>query len=512
MNGLNSYIHAQLISYILPEGSLLFSNVQLTISPNTKYGLVGNNGVGKSTLARILAGELEPSIGHIIRTSDCTYLPQNEARSDATVAAYLESLWESRILEDHWWQTLLDSIDLEKSVAELSGGQWTRVRILKALSLERSILILDEPTNNLDLENREIIYNFIHNFTGSLVVISHDKRLLKNVDAILELTPIGLNTYGGNYDFYREESLKKNQHLNSLISTAKKEKKKAEKDLQAQIQKQEKRNRAGQAKADKGDLPKILLGRRKESAQKSSGNIKAKGDESISQHQNRINDLLLRQNQTPLLMLNLPGSCIPSGKTVFELNSFNICLQGSDSPLWTEPLTFLMQGVQHLAIKGKNGKGKSTLLKEITGSPAEYISKRIGALTEITVPVALLDQDYSTLNPDKSVLENIQMKSSKDIVDIRNSLALFQFFGDKVHLAVKHLSGGEKMKASLAQILLQDPTPQLIVLDEPTNNLDIESTDILIAALRAFEGSLIVISHDEMFLKEIEINQEIILF
>lgn len=511
MNGLNSYIHTQSISYILPEGSTLFSNIQLTISPNTKYGLVGNNGVGKSTFARILAGELEPSVGHIIRTSNCVYLPQSEARSEVTVAVYLERLWESQILEDHWWQTLLDNIDLEKSVNELSGGQWTRVRILKALSFESSILILDEPTNNLDLENREIIYNFIRNFRGSLVVISHDKRLLQNVDAILELTPIGLSTYGGNYDFFQEESLRKNQHLSNLILNAKKEKKKAERDFQTQIQKQEKRNRAGQAKADKGDLPKILLGRRKDNAQKSSGSIKTKGDESISQHQNRINDLLLRQNQTPSLMLNLPDSRIPSGKTVFELNKFNIYLQGSDSPLWTEPLIFLMQGVQHLAIKGKNGKGKSTLLKEITGEQSDYITKRIGSMTEITVPSALLDQEYSNLNPEKSVLENIQMKSSKDVADIRNSLALFQFFGDKVHLPAKHLSGGEKMKASLAQILLQNPTPQLIILDEPTNNLDIESTEILKNALRSFEGSLIVISHDETFLKELEIDQEIIL-
>ncbi|AHI05119.1 ABC-type transporter, ATPase component [Bdellovibrio bacteriovorus W] len=511
MNGSNSYISAQSLSYFLPEGTSLFKDIHLTISPQTKYGLVGNNGVGKSTLARLLAGELTASSGHIIRTSDCTYLPQHESRSATTVAANLENLWESGILSEPWWQTLLKDIELETPISDLSGGQWTRVRILKALSAESGILILDEPTNNLDSENREIIYNFIRDFSGSLVVISHDKTLLQRVDIILELSPVGLTTYGGNYDFYKEESFKKQQLLVNAISSAKKEKKKAEKDLHEQIQRQEKRNRAGQAKAAKGDLPKILLGRRKDNAQKSSGNIKSKGDDAMILRQNRINDLLLKHNQSPSLLLHLPESYIPAGKSVFETDQFNIILTNSIQPLWDSSLSFHMQGSQHIAVRGKNGKGKSTLLKEILGKPADYVKERTGTLKQVSLPFALLDQDYSNLDPQKTVLENIQNKSTKDIVDLRNALALFQFFGEKVNMEVRHLSGGEKMKASLAQVLLQDPTPQLIVLDEPTNNLDIESTDILISALRSFEGGLIVISHDEAFLEEIRIDQEIIL-
>lgn len=511
MNGSNSYINAQYLSYVLSDGTPLFSNIQLTISPQTKYGLVGNNGVGKSTLARLLAGELAASSGNIIRTSNCTYLPQYENRTETTVAAYLEKLWESGILAEQWWQTMLTDIELESCVRDLSGGQWTRVRILRALSTESGILILDEPTNNLDYENREIIYNFIRNFTGSLVVISHDKTLLQMVDTILELSPLGLTTYGGNYDFYKNESFKRQQLLVNAISIAKKEKKKAEKDLQEQILKQEKRNRAGQAKAAKGDLPKILLGRRKDNAQKSSGSIKSKGDDAIALRQNKINDLLMRHNQSPSLLLHLPESRIPAGKTVFELNRFNLFLKKSNQPLWKSPLSLQIQGAQHIAVKGKNGKGKSTLLNEILGKSVSYIEERIGTIKKVSLPFALLDQEYTNLDQNKTVLENVQNKSTKDVVELRNALALFQFYGEKVNMEVQYLSGGEKMKASLAQILLQDPTPQLLALDEPTNNLDIESTDILISALRSFEGGLIVISHDEVFLKEIRIDQEIML-
>lgn len=512
MNSSNSYIRAQSLSYILPDGSTLFSDAQLTISPKTKYGLVGNNGVGKSTLARILAGDLDPSAGNIRRgSSDCIYLPQSEDPSDVTVSVYLEKLWESAVLESHWWQKLLEGIDLEKSINDLSGGQWTRVRILKALCFESNILILDEPTNNLDIENREIIYSFVQAFSGSLLIISHDRNLLKNVDIIFELSPTGITTYGGNYDFYQEESIKQRQHLDKLISSAKKEKRKAQKELQERIQKQEKRNRVGQAKAEKGDLPKILLGRRKDNAQKSLGSVVTNGSESIAQRQKEINDLLLKKEQNPALMLNLPESRVPNGKIIFELNNFNVQVQGEKDFLWSEPLDFLMQGTQHLLIRGANGRGKSTLLKEILGLPTEYLAKRVGGLTASSVPYAFLDQEYSSLKPELSVLDNIQNKSSKDLVEIRNSLALFQFFGEQVHLRTKFLSGGEKMKACLAQILLQDPTPQLIVLDEPTNNLDIESTDILISALRSFEGSLIIISHDQAFLDEIDINRELIL-
>lgn len=495
---------AKALSYALPDGRALFHNLNFTLE-NKKYGLVGINGVGKSTLMKLISRDLMPSQGQIVGDIPVTYLPQWETPPDISAGEFLVDIWDNT--EPLMREALLKDLDLSLLLTQLSGGQWVRVRLLRALARAEGILIFDEPTNNLDRESRASLYHFVENYKGALLVISHDRELLGYMDEIWELSNQGLAVYGGNFEFYDEQKQAERSLLHQRIETARREKKKQEREHAEKIERQEKRTRNAEKKAPDMGLPKIILGIRKRQAQVSLGKIHTKEQERDQLRQKEFQQLHEKQKQNSELRLDLSIGGRPKGKVVFRLEQFNCRYLGREKWLWADPLSFTLHAGERLVLRGGNGTGKSTLLKILTGGLASEKYERVGLFSGISRDFVYLDQDYSLLNDKQNVIENVMVDCRFDLTEIRNRLADFGFTGDSVFKRAEVLSGGERLRLCLAKLAFSLKPPQLWLLDEPTNNLDLESLGHLEASLSQYKGTLIVVSHDEYFIERIGCGQ-----
>ncbi|KYG70560.1 ABC transporter ATP-binding protein [Bdellovibrio bacteriovorus] len=498
-------VTGQSLSFELPQGDVLFSNISFSLN-SLRCGLVGPNGVGKSTLAKIIAGELEPTSGTLLRSHPVIYLTQFAETADMSVGEYLMELWESPYADPAIWGALLQNLSLESSLKNLSGGEWTRVRIAKALASPAGLLILDEPTNNLDKDGRQMIIDFVKAYQGALLVISHDRELLNYVDSIWELSNQGLSSYGGNFAHYQELKEAERELQQVKIERARKEKKKIEREYHERMDAQEKRMRRGQRVADKGGIPRIVAGGLKRRAEVTHAKIHVNEEKRAENAEEGFRTLLAQAKTENILGLELPDVALPEGKLVIEVDEFNLRYPGKEDFLWTDAISFIMRGAHRWALAGANGSGKSSLIQALLRKFPENV-EQVGVAKLGAVTVALLDQKYSLLDPSLTVMENVMQTSAYDEVETRNKLARFQFMKEKVHQPVATLSGGEKLKAGLAKILLAAPIPQLLILDEPTNNLDLQSLEILEAALNEYRGALLVVSHDEVFLENIGVEE-----
>lgn len=498
-------VAARSLTFELPQGEPLFSNVSITLNTG-RVGLVGPNGVGKSTLAKLLAGHLPPSAGEVHSSHAATYISQMEEPPQGSVGEYLINLWESPQSRPELWGPLLQDIELERRTQDLSGGEWMRVRIAQALSRVEGLLILDEPTNNLDREARALIARLVESYTGPLLVISHDRELLNYVDVIWELSNQGLSIYGGNWSFYSERKVAERDLQREKIDRARRVKKKLEREHHEKLESQEKRMRQGERIAARGGMPRILIGGLKRRAEETHGKIHAHEEKRVEMAQEDFQVLLAQEKNEYRLGLDLPETSVPEGKLIFETHALNLQFVSQTRHLWSHPLTVTMKGPRRWALSGRNGVGKSTFIRVLLGDASEDL-QIFGSWKKGDLATALLDQSYSILRKDQSVLDNVMSCSRFDLGETRNHLARFQFTGEKVNQKIETLSGGEKLKAALAKILLADPAPHFLILDEPTNNLDLESLEVLENALTEFQGALLVISHDEVFLKNIGIEE-----
>ena len=490
--------------YELPRGELLLKNISFSWD-FSKCALVGPNGIGKSTLARILSRQLYPSGGELISEGHVLYLEQFKDPLHVSVAEYLMSLWESTHADPLLWGALLDGISLETNLKHLSGGEWARVRLAEALSGFSSLLILDEPTNNLDSFGKEIILSFVRAYSGALLIISHDRELLEAVDGIWELSSKGLQIYGGNYSFYEHQKELERELLMNKIDRQKREKNKIAKEQQEKLSMQEKRMRVGAERAARGGVAKILLGGMKRRAQETYAGIQVNEIERLNNAGDELQKLLDQKKQKVDFNIDITGTGIPEGKLVFEAQGLNLQCKSNQSFLWREAKTICMRGPRRWALRGRNGSGKTSFIKALLNVDDKLLVS--GSLRLGDVVVRVLDQSYSLLHSDMTVLENIDSESDRGLVHLRNELAKFQFTGDAVHRKVSELSGGEKLKVALAKLLLVEPLPQLLILDEPTNNLDLESLEVLEDALCVFKGALLIVSHDQRFLERVGVEE-----
>lgn len=503
MNKQLNPVTARSLSLTLSQGKILFSNISFSV-PFGKVGLVGPNGVGKSSLAQILAGDRPPTSGELQIHGKVIYFAQHRERPQQTVAEFLAPLWESPVVSSSLWQDLILDLPFEQQLINLSGGEWTRVRLLEALAQESSLLILDEPTNNLDSIGRATIVNVVQKYQGSLMVISHDRDLLNEVSEIWELSNQGLGIYGGNYNHYLDLQKAERKLHEEKITTARREIKKAELQAKEKLLNQEKRMRRGAKHAEKGGLPKILLGARKRNAEETRGKISRFVDAKSLQVKKDF-DHLLNQKKVDLdFALPLDNTRVPEGKRVFEALEVNLIYPHQEA-LWEHNISLTMIGPKRWALVGANGSGKSSFIKGLLNQTDANFTVN-GEFKRTDLAVAYLDQSYEVLDPAISVLENVLRSTTRSPIELRNLLARLQFTGDKVHQEIRSLSGGEKLKAALAKILLATPAPQFLILDEPTNNLDLESLTVLENALNEFQGALLIVSHDQQFLNNIRIT------
>jgi len=491
---MHSIVTARDVTFELPNGRVLFQNINFTL--DTKLtALVGPNGVGKTCLAKLISGESEPTLGSIRRSVQIGFFRQRESPPLVTVNEYL--------INDHEWsvlkEKLLYEIDRDQLCTQLSGGQWMRVRLAKAINDQ--YLILDEPTNDLDREGRAAVIDFLRECPNGIFLISHDRECLQLCTTIFELSNKGLEKFVGDWSAYQEKKEKEFKRLEADLEQATRHRDQTVSERNEKLTQQAKRNQRGAKLAERGGIPRILLGGMKRRAQVTTAKIDVatldKANESMRAAFEAYQDLKLN----PIMYAEISGSPVPNQKLIVETREFNIRYKDW---LFKKDLTFLWRGNIRLALKGKNGSGKSSLLKAILNqSPAEFR----GEIRRGNLKTLYIDQRGERLDDDLSVLENVRQNSLLDEGEVRNQLAQFLFTKETVFQKAASLSGGERLRASLAKGLLATEKPELLILDEPTNNLDLKNIEFLEELAREFKGALIVISHDEVFLENCNLNE-----
>ncbi len=496
----HNLINLRDISFETKPGVFLFKNLTLSLNKE-KTGLVGKNGVGKTTLIRLIIGELKPVSGIIERQTHIAYLPQDyQINMELSVARTLKTEKEHEALRA-LAQIGLQHIQLDRPMNSLSGGERTRVVLASLLIQEARFLILDEPTNNLDQEARQAVYNLIQRWKGGLLVISHDRTLLNFMDRIVELSDKELKIYGGNYEMYVEQKGLEEEALQRQLSDAEREVKKVKRQAQATKERQQKRSSHGKKVAPDLGLPKAVLNEMRKHAQETSGKLKKIHEDKINDASDKMKKAREAISPDNRIEVDLSQTKIPNSKLVAEFENVGFSY---NKPLLDE-FNLIIYGPERVAINGPNGSGKTTLVKLLLGE----LKPLAGEITLGIKHSAYLDQNVDLLDKEKTVLENLRAIAGLDEKASRNWLALFLFPADDVFKKIGVLSGGERMRAALACILAGDTPPQLLILDEPTNNLDVNSIEQIESALLNFEGALIVISHDKNFLNSVRISREV---
>ena len=518
------------ISYCLPDGAELFSSISQTLSAE-RTALIGPNGIGKTALLEMLAGLRAPSSGSITRSGHIELLKQSEdSRTEDQVA---DSLQVSGVLvaldrieagagitsdfekvEGFWdlperikivfAQLGIEKIALQRPVDTLSGGELMRVRIARLLLKSPDFLLLDEPTNHLDMNARSFIYETVRQWTKGLVVVSHDRRLLSEVDSIAELSSTGLKMFGGNFEFYREQKAVEDAAAQAALEGARQRLKRATAMAVAARERQQQRQASGRHKKAKTGMPKMMAGNLRRRAETTSGKLSHRHDSKI---EDAMTDVKLARGNVATdehIRVDLHSSSVPSGRRIIELLEVKYRYTGSKDDLWPRPLNLLLTGPERLWLKGPNGSGKSTLIDLI----CERKHPSAGEIVIGTTRVGLLDQRVSVLDDNLTLLENIRRRApERTVSDIRTLLGRFLFVQDAALKPVAGLSGGERIRAGLACLLAAGQAPELLILDEPANNLDLRTIGVVASAISDFRGAMIVVSHDVDFLKDIGMSR-----
>ncbi|MET9391296.1 ABC-F family ATP-binding cassette domain-containing protein [Streptomyces sp. NPDC006624] len=515
------------LSFTWPDGSPVFEDLDAVFGPG-RTGLVGVNGSGKSTLLKLIAGELDPADGTVRVSGEVGHLPQNvtldttlrvdEALGIAVQRAALHAIEAGDAAEEHFealgddWDveeralaTLgelgLGHIGLDRTVGEVSGGESVLLRLAALLLRRPDVLLLDEPTNNLDLYARRRLYAAVRSWPGVMVVVSHDRELLDLVDQIADLRPDGLHWYGGNFSDYEEALRIEQEAAERMVRVAEADLRKQKRELADAQVKLARRKRYGQKMWDQKREPKIVMGARKRAAQESAGKHRILHEEKLAEARERLDEAAEAVRDDDEIRVDLPYTAVPPGRGVLTLRDLGL----RHGARVTGGLD--LHGPERVALIGRNGAGKTTLLRTIAGElPAES-----GEVTA-HVPLRFLPQRLDVLDDGLTVAENVA-RFAPDATNnrIRARLARFLFRGARADQRAATLSGGERFRAALAALMLAEPAPQLLMLDEPTNNLDIASVRQLTTALESYEGALIVASHDLPFLESVGITRWLML-
>lgn len=514
------------LSWATPEGRPLFADLDLTFGPE-RAGLVGRNGVGKTTLLKLIAGELQPLTGSIAVNGRLGVLRQSVQGSAAETIADLfgvrdalaplrraaagEASADDLAKADWTLEARIEAAlarvglhaDAATKLAELSGGQRTRASLAALVFAEPDFLLLDEPTNNLDREGRAAVADLLAGWRAGAIVISHDRELLDRMDAIVELTTLGARRYGGNWTAYRARKALELAAAEHDLADAQKRAADVDRRAQERLEKQEQRDRAGRKKAMRGDIPRILLGGMKDNAEKSGGESARLANKQRAQAAEDAAAARAKIEVLQPLKVTLPPTGLATSKTVLRLEHVSAGY-AADAPVIRD-LSFDMVGPERVALTGPNGSGKTTLLSLLIGALSPWRGE-----ARVYVEYALLDQRVSMLDPALSIRDNfLRINPKADENACRAALARFMFRADAALQIVGTLSGGQMLRAGLACVLGGDQPPQLLILDEPTNHLDIDSIEAVEAGVRAYDGALLVVSHDEAFLQNIGVTRRL---
>ena len=470
---------------------------------------------------RIIAGELRPTGGQVRTGGEVAYLPQTLPLAvDATVGdllgvratvAALRAIEAGGGDEREWARNLeligddwdvearveavlaplgLGTADLDRPVGRLSGGEAVLVAVAGLRLREAPVTLLDEPTNNLDAAARARLADLVDTWRGALIVVSHDTTLLDRMDETAELYDGRLSVFGGPFSAYRA-------HLEQEQNAARQAERTAEQALAVEKRQRVEvetklARRASYARKDFENKrrPRLVMRQLATQAQVSAGRLRNEYDDKVDRARTALDAARDRVREGQRIRIDLPDPQLHRGRRLAELRGTN--------------RTVVVQGPERVALVGPNGVGKTTLLERLVHGD----DGRSGAGARLhTDRVGYLPQRLDGLDGDADAVENLRAAAPRSTPgQIRGQLARFLLRGAAVERPVSSLSGGERFRVALARLLLADPPPHLLVLDEPTNNLDLRSIDQLVDALACYRGALLVVSHDQGFLDRLELT------
>ncbi|WP_257165599.1 ABC-F family ATP-binding cassette domain-containing protein [Bradyrhizobium sp. SRS-191] len=519
-----SFLTLDAVSAATPDHHRLFDNLSLSIGAE-RIGLVGRNGSGKSTLLRIVAGLCEPAAGTVTRTGALGLLAQywdpglrvSEALGVSGALATLDRIVAGQgsdvdLANADW--SLPGRVDeallgaglpgaaLDRAIDSLSGGERTRIGIARLLIEAPDLLLLDEPTNNLDADGRAAIGRLVQSWRGGVLVASHDRALLELMDRIVELTPVGVHIVGGGWSMFVQARDEARARADATLERADAHLRDVGRAVQRQREAKARKDKAGRAFAASGSAPKLLLGARAERAEATGGRSQRLAERMVTAATEQ-RDQARRQVEvlTPLSMV-LPPTGLGAGTELLVMD--HVVVRAGDRSFG--PWTLQIKGRQRIAVTGRNGAGKTTLLRAAIGAIALS-----GGTLRRAEGIAMLDQHVALLDRGDSIIGNFRrLHPALSREAAHAACARFAFRNHDAEQRVETLSGGERLRAGLACTFGGEQPPSLLLLDEPTNHLDIFSIEILEQALRAFDGALLVVSHDRSFLAAIGVEEEFV--
>lgn len=520
------------VSYHYSNQQALLEHISFSVLSNRKVSIIGNNGTGKSTLLRLLAGKLMPSAGAIQCSSQPHYMPQQIGITRQSVSEALginekinalhcicngsSEQIHYELLADDWdiesrclsalnfWG--LTDIELTSPIDSLSGGEKNKVFLAGLLIHKPDIILLDEPTNHLDQTSREKLYDYIVNCKATVVVVSHDITLLNLLNTTYELSDTGIRVYGGNYSFYQEQKEIEEQALILQISSEEATLRLAREKAQEVRKRQDKRSSQGKRSKQKGGIARIVMNARENLAENSSARLKEKHAESIAGKQQNLSELRQKQRINSKLKIDFENAQLHNGKLLIKAVNVNFGY-AETKIIWETPLNIEIRSGERIRITGNNGTGKTTLAKLLTGTlvPSE------GKVEKADFSYIYLDQQYSQVNRNITILELAHEYNLNNLqeheVKLRLNRALFP--KETWNNNCLTLSGGERMRLYLCCLMISNQTPDMFILDEPTNNLDLSSLSILTDTIKNYQGTIIIISHDKYFADKMGITRNI---
>lgn len=517
MSSLSPSLVLDRVRLVWPDGTVALDDVSGAFGPG-RTGLVGRNGTGKSTLLRVAAGYLRPTSGTVTASGQVAMLPQRLAadpyRPVVSLLGVERALGAVRAIEsgdvdprhfdavgDDWGvearahallaEAGLPAGFLDRTVGELSGGEAVLVALLGIREAGAAVTLLDEPTNDLDRDARARVTDLLRRWSGAVVVVSHDVQLLEQMDATAELYGHTLSVVGGPYSAWRAH---RDGEQDAALRVERDATQALRRERRDRIEAQDKlatRSRTDRTAQAEKRVPGIAAGLRASAAQVSAGRLRTemRGKEDAARAALAIAAARVRDDD--VVRIDLPDPQNSPSRRIFSI--------GDADREW------IVTGRERVALEGRNGSGKTTLLERLVhGGGEDSASVRAMASVE---RIGYLPQRLDGLDDGASVLDDVAAAApTVPVAQLRDRLARFLVRGDAVSRRVGTLSGGERFRVALARVLLADPPPQLLVLDEPTNNLDLDTVDQLVAAVRAYRGAVVVVSHDDAFLARLDLD------